>query len=215
MTLDDWILLTAGERAELMRGWKHDASDEWWSTLHEAAERFKRDFGSHREILYVSEAFAYNSDAEPQVYIDVCTRLPHGQQLADLPAEYQTFSVIQDGQGEAVAAFKKTWSAILERIFDWDAARIQQFIRDQEPEFHSGFFLHVIPVCCMPRALLADSLLGHLGVLESNRIGEEIVRAIIADGRYSDHFYLDEDPEFDWIAAKRRVETVIAKYRRD
>jgi hypothetical protein len=139
--------------------------------------------------------------------------LPHGQRLPDLPSEYLTFPVKQDGLAESIDAFKNTWAAILKRIFEWDDPRIQQFINNQEHVFHSGWFLHDTPLETMPPSILAHSLVGERELSEANRIGDEIIEAIRADGRHSDHFYLHDDSEFDWEAAKRRVEAVAAKYR--
>jgi hypothetical protein len=212
MTLDDWIRLPAEERQKLLIEWCDDRN-KWWSIAHDAVEVFQCEFGGHSEILCVSPAQTRSHNAEPQVYIDVRTRLPHSQRLPDLPSEYLTFPVKQDGLAEPIDAFKNNWSAILKRIFDWDDTCIQQFISNQEHVFHSGWFLHDSPLDTRPPSVLSDSLVGKRVLSEANRIGDKIVEAIRADTRHSDHFYLADDPEFDWAAARRRVEGVAAKYR--
>ena len=212
MTLDDWIRLSVEERHKLLSEWGDD-SDKWWPIAHEAAERLQRDLADRLEVLYVHEAHTMSGNGEPQIYIYVATRLPHGHNLPDVPSEYQSFPVNQEGLAEDIAAFQSTWAAILKRIFDWNQVDIQHFIDKQEWVYHSGFFLHDSPLATMPRSMLCDALVGKRELSEAHRIGEEINRAIDADGRHVDHFYLADDPEFDWAAAKKRVEAVVAKYR--
>jgi hypothetical protein len=72
--------------------------------------------------------------------------------------------------------------------------------------------LHDTPLYEIPPQTLTGALAESRKACEIDQIGNEIARAIIDDGRYSDHCYLLDDPEFDWAAAKTRVETVMAKY---
>ncbi len=212
MRLDDWLRLSAEERQVHLGEWGED-SNKWWPIAHEAVERFQQEFGSHPQVLCIGTAHTMRPNGEPRIYIDVRTRLPQGQCLAEVPSEYLTFPVVQDGLAEAVDAFKKTWAAILSRILDWDEKRISQFIDEQEAVFHSDFFLHDSPLYLMPQPIFTDSLIGKRDGIESYRIGEEMIRAIIDDGRYTDHFDLLDDPDFDWAAARKRAEAVAAKYR--
>lgn len=211
MTLDDWIHLSSQERAERLRERRWN-SGEGWSIIFEAAERFRREFGGRPEILNISPVGVHDEN-EPRMYIAVRTRLPHGQEMADLPPKYLTFPVEQEALRDDVAAFKDTWRAVLERIFGWDSSKIQKFIDEQEWVFHSSWFLHDIPLEFLPGPTLAYSLLGNRSEQELKRIGHEMLPAIEADGRITDHFYLHDDPDFDWGAAKRRVEAVVAQYR--
>lgn len=210
MTLDDWIRLPLEERQTLLSEWGDD-SNKWWDIVHEAVERLRHEFADRSEILRIGEAHAWG---EPRIFISVDTRLPLGQRLTDLPSDYLTFPVEQVGHAEEIEEFKTEWSAILKRVFDWENAEIRRYIDDREPFFHLGLFGQVSPLDAMPREVLTSSLVGQREPMNATRIGNEIVDAIGHDDRCPfGHFKLLDDPDFDWAAAKKRVEAVAAKYR--
>jgi hypothetical protein len=69
--------------------------------------------------------------------------------------------------------------------------------------------MHDRPCDCIPRAVLAKSALkGRSGfdLDQLNAIGEELVLAI--GGR----FYVHEEADFDWQAARRRIGRIIERY---
>ncbi len=218
MQLDDWIALSPDFRREREERWRNFVSagqqqapeeTEWSSLIHEAADRFARQYGHMPEVLCVGGSCLF--DDIQLIAIGVRTRLSAGRTLAGLPVEYATFSVKQEPVGEDIQSFKDTWSAVLSRLFGWDQPAIADFIVGQEWVWRSFWFLHDPPCENLPTQVLARSALHSVrgyDEFDFGRIGEELVRAI--GGR----FYIHQEPDYDWEAAERRIARILEKYDR-
>jgi hypothetical protein len=177
---------------------------EWEGLVMEAERRFIAEYGDLPEILHVGSS-AWFDDQHP-VAVIVRTRLSDGRRLQEVPDTYLSFSVEQEPVGDEVEAFKKTWDAILSRLFDWPDSTIRDWIGNQEWVFRSGFFLHDPPCESLQRVPLARSFVGSREESELRKIGEELVRAI--GGR----FYVDQEPDYDWVKARERINSVIRRH---
>jgi len=218
MTLDNWTALSPDARRERRKHWKTivpvgqtegPEETEWSALIQEAAERFTRQFGEMQDLLYVGGSCWF--DADHPISIGVATRLQRGQTLSGLPLEFATFPVIQDPLGEEIQSFRDTWSAVLSRLFDWDPIPIAELIADQEWVYRSEWFLHDPPCQEIPSHILARSVLqsSHgYDEYEMCRIGTELIKAIGGD------FYLHQEPNYDWGAAKQRIARIAEKYNR-
>jgi hypothetical protein len=214
MNLDEWNVLSHGERDERRRRWiprvppgqvPEPEEVEWQGLVMEAERRLIAEFGDLPDILCIGSS-AWFDDQHP-VAVIVRTRLSDGQRLGELPNNYMSFPVEQEPVGDEVEAFKKTWHAILSRLFDWPDSSIRDWIGNQEWVFRSVFFLHDPPCEYLQRVPLARSVVGRREESELRRIGEELVRAI--EGR---SYYVDEDAGYDWGKAREKVTSVIRRY---
>jgi len=213
MNLDEWNALSPNVRDERKRRWipgvpvgqvPEPEEVEWEGLVMEAERRLIAEYGDLPEILHVGSS-AWFDDQHP-VAVIVRTRLSDGRRLQEVPDTYLSFSVEQEPVGDEVEAFKKTWHAILSRLFDWPDSTIRDWIGNQEWVFQSLFFLHDSPCEYLQRVPLARSFVGSREESELRKIGEELVRAI--GGR----FYVDQEPDYDWVKARERINSVIRRH---
>jgi hypothetical protein len=213
MNLDEWNALSPIERDERKRRWiprvrvgqvPEPEEVEWQGLVMEAERRLKAEFGDLPEILHVGSSAWF--DEKHPVAVIVRTGLSEGQRLQKVPDTYLSFSVEQESVGDEVEAFKQTWHAILSRLFDWPDSTIRDWIGNQEWVFRSLFFLHDPPCEYLQRVPLARSLVGPREESQLRKIGEELVRAI--GGR----FYIDEEPDYDWVKARETIISVIRRH---
>lgn len=213
MNLDEWNALSPDERDERRERWIPRVRPgeeplpeevEWQGLVMEAERRFCALHGEHPEILHIGSS-CWFEDQHP-VAIHVRTRRPDAQYLQELPSSFLGFPVVQEPVGDEVEAFKKTWHAILSRLFDWPDGAIRDWIENQERVFRCPFFLHDPPCEDLQRIPLARSVVGPREEFELGKIGEELVRAI--GGR----FYVDQEPDYDWGKARERIAGVIRRY---
>jgi hypothetical protein len=213
MNLDEWNALSPNLRDERKRRWTHRVpvgqvpepeEVEWEGLVMEAERRLIAEYGDLPEILHVGSS-AWFDDQHP-VAVIVRTRLSDGRRLQEVPDTYLSFSVEQEPVGDEVEAFKKTWDAILSRLFDWPHSTILDWIGNQEWVFRSLFFLHDPPCEYLQRVPLARSFVGSREESELRKIGEELVRAL--GGR----FYVDQEPDYDWVKARERINSVIRRH---
>lgn len=171
MNLDEWNALSPDVRDERKRRWiprvpvrrvPEPEKLEWVGLVMEAERRLIAEYGGLPEILHIGSS-AWFDDQHP-VAVIVRTRLSNGRRLQEVPDNYLSFSVKQEPVGDEVEAFKKTWHAILSRLFDWPDSTIRDWIGNQEWVFRSLFFLHDLPCEYLQRVPLARSFVGSRGV---------------------------------------------------
>lgn len=170
----------------------------------EAERRFFARFGGLPEILMIGSSAWF--DAQNPVAVFVRTRLASGQYLRELPETFLSFPVVQEPSGDDVAAFKRTWAAVLSRLFNWPDGAIRDWIGHQEWVFQSPFFLHDTPCDDLPRIALAQSVVGPREESELRKIGGELVRNI------GGQFYVDQEPDYNWGEARERIASVTRRY---
>jgi len=213
MNLDDWNALSAGQRDERKQHWIPRVTPgqqpipeeiEWQGLVMEAAQRLTAEHGDLPEILQVGSS-CWFSDQNP-VAVIVRTRLSGGQRLSALPETYLSFPVEQEPVGDEVAAFNRTWYAVLSRLFHWPDDAIRDWSSGMEWVFRDRFFLHDSPCEYIPLILLARSAVGPRDESELRSIGKELNHAI--GGR----FYVDQEPDYDWAKARERIADIIRKY---
>lgn len=212
--LDEWNALSPGDRDERRSRWiprvrpgQVPAPDavEWQGLVTEAERRFSAEYGELPEILHVGSS-AWFDDQHP-VAVIVRTALSDGQKMQGLPDTYLSFPVEQEPVGDEVEAFKKTWHAILGRLFDWPESAIRDWIGKQDWVFRSPFFLHDPPSEYLRLLPLARSVVGPRAEPELRKIGKELIRAI--GGR---SYYVDEEPDYDWDRARERILSISRMY---
>jgi hypothetical protein len=213
MNLDEWNALSPSVRDERKRRWiprlpvgqvPEPEEVEWEGLVMEAERRLVAECGDLPEILHVGSS-AWFDDQHP-VAVIVRTRLSDGRRLQEVPDTYLSLPVEQKPVGDEVEALKKTWHAILSRLFDWPDSTIRDWIGNQGWVFRSLFFLHDPPSEYLQRVPLTRSFVGSREESELRKIGEELVRAI--GGR----FYVDQEPDYDWVKARERINSVIRRH---
>ena len=213
MSLDEWNALSLDEREERRKRWiprtragaEHRPDEvEWQGLVMEAERRFSARYHDLPEILRIDSSCWF--DDQHPVAILVRTRLSESHYLQEIPDTFQAFPVEQEPLGDEIEAFKRTWTAVLSRLFDWSDDAIRDWIGNQDWVFRSVFFLHDSPCESLQRLPLARSVVGPHEESELRMIGEELVRAI--GGR----FYVDQEPDYDWVKARERITGVIRKY---
>ncbi len=214
MNLDEWNALSPDERDERRRRWiprirtgeePLPEQVEWQGLVTEAERRFSARYGDHPEILLIASSCWF--DEQHPVAIIVRTRLSEGQYLQGIPDNVLSFPVEQEPLGDEIEAFKRTWSVVLSRLFEWPDDAIRDWISNQERVFRCPFFLHDPPCEDFQRIPLARSVAGPREESELRKIGEELVRAI--GGR----FYVDQEPDYDWEKARQRIASVLRRHR--
>jgi hypothetical protein len=214
MNLDQWNSLSSRERDERRKRWIPRVSAgvdpmpeevEWQGLVSEAEKRFAAQYGDHPEILMIASS-AWFDDRHP-VAITVRTRLSEGQHLRDLPGEFLSFQVNQEPVGDDVEAFKRTWTVVLTELFGWSDDAIQDWIAGHERVFRSVWFLHDAPLQDIPMRDLAQPILGQRSDWDVIGIEQELERAI------GINFYADEEADYDWDMARKRIASVLDKYR--
>jgi hypothetical protein len=216
MNLDEWNALSPGERDERKRRWVSHVpvgqepvpeGTEWQGLVMEAERRFLTQYGGLPEILSIGSSCSF--DIRDPVAVLVRTRLTAGRYVREIPETFLSFPVRQEPLADEVAAFERTWSAVLSRLFDWPDGAIQEWIAGHEWVFRSVWFLHDTPLSFIPIIDLAHSVAGHRSRSDLRGIEEDLNRAI------GINFYVDQEADYDWDEARKRIAKVLNKYRMD
>ena len=110
---------------------------EWQGLVTEAARRFIAEYGDLPEILHVGST--------PGLTISIRLLSSSGRAIRRPEASRDTGHLpvlscrTEKPVGDEVEAFKKTWHAILSRLFGWPDSTIPDLIGNQEWVFRSLF----------------------------------------------------------------------------
>jgi len=117
---------------------------------------------------------------------------------------------MDESHKHAAELFTQTWLAILTRIGGWSDAAAREWIADQQHTFNSVWFLHDSPLRFAANALLPEPLRQIHGMDLRTRVED----AILPSGG-THIWHPDRESDFDWEAARQRVQNVIQELERE
>lgn len=116
---------------------------------------------------------------------------------------------MQEGLREFIDGFIATWRLVLDRVGCWPKEKIDAWIdgqiNDPNSILHSSWLRHEPPLYWASYALVPDTLKVNLQNAK-NRINDAIWAGF---GPTDDRFFLHWNQDFDWDAARERVQTAI------
>lgn len=185
------------------------SSPDWLGLNDE--ERYDRIEPIYQQFVQrFSELPSINHITHTPSCILVGTSLSHGKTINELPSEFLGVPVEQDPVREDMDRFIAIWKTVLERIGNWPSDRIAAFANDHHICFRSSWFLHDTPLECIGSELLPEELCGVAGIEGVHRIIDAIESGIATE---ADKWHPNLGAKFDWLAAKERVDRVIAELR--
>ena len=99
---------------------------------------------------------------------------------------------------EAVAAFKATWEAVLQKVLGWHEEQAKLWSYQHEWMFEDAYFLYDPPIHALASVLIPKGLW--------NRVTWHQVEQSLTPER---QWHPDQDPDFDWASAKQRLEDLL------
>lgn len=110
------------------------------------------------------------------------------------------------------AVYVATWTRIFEEFLGWSESRTQEYARTwlENPGFRV-WFGHDSPVKFAAWDLIPDEMHARLSGTIKNELAQRIQGAIEAVGE--NHIeHPDDNPSYDWAAAKARVRQIVKEY---
>ncbi len=112
--------------------------------------------------------------------------------------------------------YLNVWNKILSTFLGWSPDRIDAWAAkwadglsgmDLDPPNRWGWFYHETAISYVTRLLIPDELWGRLSTKEKNQLQSDIERAITFG-----ETNIKQRQDYDWGAAKLRVEAVLGRY---
>jgi hypothetical protein len=219
MTLDDWNRLSPEAQNRHRKSWRDERFSRWsvkaqpdslgrpWFNLvKDARDRFLRQFGGNPLILSVSAGWGFF----PEPAISVTTALAGAQRVTELPDRYCGFLVLQNPLLHQKQLYLKEWKLVLGKMLGWTPDRVRKWVRvELKHNMESDFFYHRQPFWYICRLFVPDAL-WHMNGREAIALSDRIELAVT--GRYQ---CVQDVPEYDWSAARRRLRNVFKEYGLD
>lgn len=181
--------------------WQKLSDSERWTALREVAVRFAQQFKHVPAVNYIENS---------TTHICVGTSLPRKELIAELPVEFEGVPVKQEGLREMMDGFITTWRLVLNRVGGWPKEKIDSWITGeinnrQHSILYSSWLLHEPPLYWASYALVPDAL--RIDLQKAKNCIQAAIRAGFRPN--DDQFFLHWNREFDWDAARERVQTAI------
>lgn len=212
MTLDQWIALSPRQRNRRRSQWPPDRG-YWIDLIDEAHQRFKREFGNHPLVNYVSFQLRLSEMQEPVISVTTALRSP--QILEELPDRYCTFRVVQEANGRRKRRYLDFWTLVLGKLLRWPKSKVRQWARKHHNVINGigSFADHRTPLDYIPEALIVGTLGRRLPADAQLNVERRLARALERwDPATPLPIYSPLQSNYDWAAARARIKKILSPF---
>ena len=201
MNFEQWIQLDDRKREAKMKKWKAAKDNlDWKPLIEEAAKRFRLEYAQIPGVNGVFMPAQSFRDAAPA--IQVVTALYPPSFISNIPRTYFGFKVEQQPIGLEREKWVQTMKAILTRVAGWSAEDSERWIIANWKSYLDGveaFSYHDDPIYLVLPAFSSPVM------QQPEAIKNQIYR-ILAEGG----FHPDQNPNYHWEEARKRIKILLA-----